>query len=153
MDKITVDKIMACMASVKSFNDILGNLNKPVNPGLEYNMMKEEVLEYAQATDHVDDLEKERGQRDALADQFVIWLGTVFKHGWGERIFNDILTVCNSNMSKFCLTQEEAEESVLTYTKQGIATRWEYNEKYQLYVIFDMDGKARKGINYIPPQL
>lgn len=153
MERATLDRIMACMASVKSFNDILGNLDKPINAGLEYSMMKEEVLEYAEASVLQEEHLRERGQKDALADQFVIWFGTVLKHGWGDKIFDFILEVCNSNMSKFCNTQEEAEESVLAYTKKGIPTRWEYNEKYQVYVIFNMDGKGMKGVNYVPPSL
>ena len=152
MQQATRQIITDCMDSVKSFNDILGNLNKPVNSELEYNMMKEEVLEYFEATVNKEPHLKEKGQLDSLADQFVVWWGTVLKHGWEDKIAKVLLAVCNSNMTKFCNTQEEAEESVLAYTKKGIATRWEYNERHQVYVIFNMDGKGMKGINYTPPQ-
>lgn len=140
--------VMECMASVKSFNDILGNLDKPVNFNLEYDLMKEEVLEYFEGGQKED----EKEMQDALADEFVIWWGTVLKHGWADKVFKIIRAVCESNMTKFCETQEEAEESVTRYTAQGIPTRWEYNEKYKLYVIFNMSGKGMKGINYMPPQ-
>jgi predicted HAD superfamily Cof-like phosphohydrolase len=142
-------KFGLCLQSIEAFNEISGNLNKPVNPELEVDMLKEEVMEYLEGALEGNDMKV----RDALADIFVVLYGTILKNKLKAKFLDILEEVCASNMSKFCKDQEEAEESVISYMKQGIATIWEYNEKYKVYIIKRTDGKIMKSINFVKPRL
>lgn len=137
------------LEAIKAFNDVAGNFNKPVKPFLEHEMLISEVNEYLEASANQDISE----QKDALADIAVVLFGTIAKHGWWD-IFPDILQeVCDSNMSKFCNTIEEASQSVEKYKDEGVHVYYEYIDTYKKYVIKRMDGKILKGINFFKPKL
>jgi hypothetical protein len=141
--------IIQCLNAIKAFNEIAGNLDKPVNSTLEYNMLKEEVLEYLEASIAGEEVK----QKDALADIMVVLWGTILKHGWENTFFKVLQEVCKSNLTKFCETADEANETVRKYLVEGIDTHMEFNDQYQVYVIKDIDGKIRKGINFHLPQI
>lgn len=143
------DLILKCLNSIEALNTIGGNLNKPVNPELEYNMLKEEVLEYFEAYHEGN----ESKMKDAAADIMVVLWGTILKHGWKNQFFNVLAEVCKSNMTKFCETADEAQETVQKYLAEGIHVTSEFNTQYEVYVIKRDDGKIMKSINFQLPQI
>ena len=134
---------------IKAFNDISGNLDKPVNPQLEYDMLKEELDEYFKAAEAGDNVEV----IDAICDLQVVLYGTMLKHGLEEVFSEKLQEVCDSNMSKFCDTIEEAIRSVQQYEASGVHVYYEFNDKYNKYVIKRVDKKVLKGINFFKPKL
>jgi hypothetical protein len=145
----TDSQIVQCLSAIKAFNFIAGNLDKPVDYNLEYNMLKEEVLEYLEASIEGNEVK----QKDALADIMIVLWGTVVKHGWENSFFKVLQEVCKSNLTKFCETADEANETVQKYLSEGINTHMEFNEQYQVYVIKRNDGKIMKSINFHLPQI
>ena len=66
------------------------------------------------------------------------------------RLFNEVQ---RSNMSKACVSVEEAEETVEWYRKEK-DTECYYEEKDGKYLIYrKSDGKTLKSINYSPANL
>lgn len=55
-----------------------------------------------------------------------------------------------SNMSKVCLTEKQAEDSVQKYKEKNVDCMYKKHtdEDGEYYVIYDLDGKYKKGINY-----
>lgn len=135
--------------SIYDFNDISGNFNKQVSPNLEHNLLSEELTEYFEAASKGDTTET----IDAVCDLTVVLIGTMFKHGLGNVFEEKLQEVCDSNMSKFCNTVEEASQSVERYKDSGVHTYYEYNDYHDKYVIKRMDGKILKGINFFKPKL
>lgn len=63
-----------------------------------------------------------------------------------------LLRVHESNMSKFCKTEEEAHETVKSYFEKGIETYFKLVNDY--YVVYrSEDNKVLKSINYTPVDL
>lgn len=63
-----------------------------------------------------------------------------------------LLRVHESNMSKFCKTEEEANETVKSYFEKGIETYFKLVNDY--YVVYrSEDNKVLKSINYKPVDL
>lgn len=63
-----------------------------------------------------------------------------------------LLRVHESNMSKFCKTEEEAHETVKSYFDKGIETYFKLVNDY--YVVYrSEDNKVLKSINYTPVDL
>lgn len=143
------DLMLRCFNSIKAFNEIAGNLSKPVDTELEYNMLKEEVLEYYEASLEGNEVK----QKDSLADIMVVLWGTILKHGWENIFFKVLAEVCKSNLTKFPETADEAQQTVQKYLTEGIKTTSEFNTKYEVYVIKRDDGKIMKSINFHLPQI
>jgi len=137
------------LESIKDFNAIAGNLNKPVNPILEHELLGEELQEYIEACVTHNEVE----QKDALCDLAVVLFGTIAKHGLWDKFPELLQEVCDSNMSKFCDTIEEASQSVEKYKDSGVHTYYEFIDTHKKYVIKRMDGKILKGINFFKPKL
>lgn len=146
-DSLEASLFISALNEITRFNDILGNLNKPIDTNLEWTMMKEELMEYYNACTDGDKVE----QIDALADLFVVLWGTINKHGWREQFIHALTSVCTANGSKFCATEAQAYASVEHYKQQGIEATYEYNENYSVYIIKRSDGKGLKGINFKKP--
>jgi hypothetical protein len=136
-----------CLNSITQFNDVLGNFNKPIDTNLEWEMMKEELMEYYNASTENNKPE----QIDALADLFFVLWGTICKHGWRDQFIQALNAVCEANGSKFCATEAQAHISVEHYKQQGIEASYEYNAEYSVYIIKRFDGKGLKGINFKAP--
>lgn len=153
MTNFPIKQVEACFQAIEVFNKIAGNLDKPIDYNLEYNMLKEEVIEYLEASMNGNELIREKEQKDAAADIFVILWGTILKHGWKETFFNSLQEVCKSNLSKFPSTADEVKDTIEKYSKEGVNTFSEFNDQYQVYVIKREDGKIMKSINWTPPQI
>lgn len=85
---------------------------------------------------------------DALGDLLWVTIGMIHNMGYDwEKV---IKTIIESNNSKFCSTELEAQTSVTLYSKQGIGAY--YKKVGDVYVIKRAsDHKVLKGINYKKP--
>ena len=89
---------------------------------------------------------------DALCDIQYVLAGAVLEFGLGSK-FSDLFDeVQRSNMSKSCDTEQEAEETVAFYAKQGTEAYFEASDgKFLIYR--KSDNKTLKSINYSPADL
>jgi predicted HAD superfamily Cof-like phosphohydrolase len=89
---------------------------------------------------------------DALCDLQYVLAGAVLEFGLGNQfsaLFNEVQ---RSNMSKACLTVDEAEATVAKYTATGVACH--YVESDGRYLVFrDTDHKTLKSTGYSPADL
>jgi SpoVK/Ycf46/Vps4 family AAA+-type ATPase len=95
-----------------------------------------------------------KGERDAVGDLLYVIIGYAHERGFGSKIQNDFMKIHESNMSKFCKTEEEAIETVENYTKNSVETYYKKNPNTNLYVVYrKSDNKVLKSINYTPVDL
>lgn len=118
--------------------------NKKIND-FRISLIDEEVQELKDAIK----CENKQEVADALADILFVTLGMA------DVLMIDIVSVfravCESNLSKFCATKEEAIKSVEAYQAKGIETYYEF--VLGIYVIKrKTDNKTLKGINYKEPK-
>lgn len=83
----------------------------------------------------------------------IVYLANLF--GFDERVFFAAFkAVHESNMSKFCRSEAEADETVKNYFGQNIFSYWKKNELTGTYTIYRSgDDKVLKSINYTPVDL
>lgn len=155
-DFLEVVKIVTSLNDIETFNMIGGHLSKPNDPELNYKLLKEELDEYLHAAKNGD----KQKIADSLGDLMVVLWGNILKEGMGSIFFENILKpICNSNMSKFCRTEEEAKASVTRYwVDHGIRTTYKEIVPGFYAIINDHDGhekkgKILKGINYREPEI
>lgn len=142
--------LLACFQDIIKFNEIGGNKAGQVDPVLEAKMLKEEVKEYFEGA--MADDQKE--VMDGLADIMVVLTGTIHKHGLTDRFPSILKAVCDSNMSKFCYSLEEAKSTVEHYKDNfDIEAHFEFNDEYKAFVIKNKQGKILKSINFRKPVL
>jgi len=142
---------------VEEFNVTFGKPNnyKPNIPSRNewefvYNFVLEELEEYKEACESGDIV----GVLDALCDITYVSLGNgVMLHGLRRKILPAYAEVQASNMSKSCVTEEEARQTVeLRSKEQGEPCH--YEEKGDYYVVYrTRDRKVMKSINYFKPDL
>jgi NTP pyrophosphatase (non-canonical NTP hydrolase) len=87
---------------------------------------------------------------DALGDILFVAYGACYRYGMDANIiFNE---VSRSNFSKFCLTEEEALDTIATYNKEKGADFAGYRQEGNYYVVFRLsDGKLLKSKKWSPP--
>jgi predicted HAD superfamily Cof-like phosphohydrolase len=142
---------------VEKFNATFGKPNnyRPNIPSRNewefvYNFVLEELEEYKEACESGDII----GVLDALCDITYVSLGNgAMLHGLKQKILPAYAEVQASNMSKSCITEEEARQTVeLRSKEQGEPCH--YEEKNDYYVVFrTRDKKVMKSINYFKPDL
>lgn len=145
------------VSEVETFNETFGKPNnyEPTIPERKewefvYNFILEELEEYKQACENGDIVEV----LDALCDIAYVSLGNgTMLHGLKDKIWPAYLEVQGSNMSKACLTEEEAEKTVKVRSKeQGETCHYERVDQY--YIVYrTRDRKVMKSINYFKPNL
>jgi len=178
-------KMNDSLSKQKEFQEVFGQpvlkLGEKLNKErmkLRLNLALEELSELAEAMgisyDYVDLLAQKQtellkadknkygeydeiGILDALADIQVIHNGTIHERGMAG-IFDEAYDkVHDSNMSKVCATQEEAEKTIDYYTEKGNTGEMNIEEgqtgdkKY--FVVKREDDKVLKSINYTPVDL
>lgn len=145
------------VSEVETFNATMGKPNNyvPVIPDKKewmfvYNFILEELEEYKQACENGDIVEV----LDALADITYVSLGNgVMLHGLKSRIQPAYAEVQASNMSKCCLTEKEAQETVKVRAEQQ-GEPCHYEKVGDVYVVYrSRDRKVMKSINYWRPEL
>lgn len=133
------------------WNQVAGNAigESKVDPkDISFKLIEEEFKEVAEAYEEgsLEHLSKE------LADLLVVVYGAFYRLGLNADLIFALVT--ESNFSKFCKTEEEAQETVDYYNDKehnGFA----YLEKTQgLYVVKRTeDGKVLKSLGYFKPNL
>jgi len=89
---------------------------------------------------------------DALCDLQYVLSGAVLEFGLGDKFKALFEEVQRSNMSKACLTVEEAEATVAQYQAKGFPCHYiESDGKFLVYR--DADHKTLKSVNYSPADL
>jgi len=115
-----------------------------------YDFVLEELEEYRQACENGDIVEV----LDALCDIAYVSLGNgTMLHGLKDKIWPSYQEVQGSNMSKSCITEEEAMETVTLRSKeQNEPCHFEQVED-RFVVYRTRDRKVMKSINYYRPDL
>ncbi|MGV3559120.1 pyrophosphohydrolase domain-containing protein [Larkinella arboricola] len=89
---------------------------------------------------------------DALCDLQYVLAGAILEFGLGEKFKTLFDEVQRSNLSKACLTVEEAEATVQHYQDKGVECHYvESDGKYLVYRT--ADNKTLKNVNYSPASL
>lgn len=144
------------LIQVKEFHTTFNQpvLVTPTIPSIErcelrYKLIAEELEELKDAFLANDIIEI----ADALSDLRYVLNGAYLEFGLAdisERLFDE---VHRSNMSKACLTIEEAETTIQHY-KEKDGTESEYKEKDGKFLVYrTIDNKVLKSINYSPADL
>ncbi len=135
-----------------------------------YGIFAEEVFEVREALDHLIDLSASRELAavhtsdvatqllDGCVDTVVTAIGILYRMGMtAEQIDEAFEVVADSNLSKFCKTIDEAEESVQKYEKDGRYKNVGYKSQDGQYVVFGAktdgtaDYKILKSANFVDP--
>tara|TARA_R100001377_G_scaffold30352_2_gene16569 strand:- start:242 stop:739 length:498 start_codon:yes stop_codon:yes gene_type:complete len=142
---------------VEEFNSTMGKPNnyEPTIPAKKewqfvYDFILEELEEYKEACEKGDIVEV----LDALCDITYVSLGNgAMLHGLKDKVRPAYQEVQASNMSKACISEEEAQETVKVRSKeQGEACHYEKVGKY--YIVYrTRDKKVMKNVNYFRPNL
>lgn len=107
------------------------------------NLMIEELGEFKEAVEEGNEMEARKEYADILYVYYNMAVRMGYKHP--EKDFH---LISNSNDTKFCNTEEEANNSLKKYDEKGVATK--YHKNNGKYIITDDEGKIKKGINYTP---
>ena len=111
-------------------------------------LIQEEMGEILEAYNNLDKFEV----IDGLADLQYVVNGLINAFGADELMEEAFQLVHESNMSKFCKTEEEATSTIEDYKKKGIDTHAVLNG--DLFVVRrNSDNKILKNINYKPVDL
>jgi predicted HAD superfamily Cof-like phosphohydrolase len=90
---------------------------------------------------------------DALSDIQYVLAGAILEFGLGEKFSALFEEVQRSNMSKACVSEEEAKATVEFY-KQKDGTECYYKEEGGRWLVYrTSDNKTIKSINYSPANL
>jgi len=145
------------VSEVEEFNAIMGKPNNytPVIPDEKewmfvYNFILEELEEYKHACETENIVEV----LDALCDITYVSLGNgAMLHGLKDKVWPAYQEVQASNLSKACISEEEAQETVrVRSTEQEEPCHYEQVGKY--FIVYrTRDRKVMKNINYFRPNL
>ena len=145
------------VSEVEEFNATMGKPNnyEPVIPEEKewmfvYDFILEELEEYKAACEAGDIVEV----LDALCDIAYVSIGNgAMLHGLKDKLWNAYQEVQASNMSKACLDEEEAQETVERRSvEQNEPCHYEKVGNY--YIVYrTRDRKVMKNINYFRPNL
>jgi len=124
---------------------------------LAYNLIKEELLElntaiYPDSDPHSNWFNYKPNLAkiaDAIGDLYFVVTQAAMIHGLDPEMLID--RVYKSNMSKLCLTEEEAVRSVKAYTDKEISTYYTQLPDGKFIIKRTVDNKVLKGINFFEP--
>jgi hypothetical protein len=145
------------VSEVEEFNAVMGKPNNynPVIPAEKewmfvYNFILEELEEYKHACETGNIIEV----LDALCDITYVSLGNgAMLHGIKDKVWPAYQEVQASNLSKACISEEEAQETVrVRSAEQKEPCHYEQVGKY--YIVYrTRDKKVMKNVNYFRPDL
>jgi hypothetical protein len=145
------------VSEVEEFNAVMGKPNNydPVIPDEKewmfvYNFILEELEEYKHACETGDIVEV----LDALCDITYVSLGNgAMLHGLKDKVWPAYQEVQASNLSKACISEEEAQETVrVRSSEQEEPCHYEQVGKY--FIVYrTRDRKVMKNTNYFRPDL
>ena len=145
------------VSEVETFNATMGKPNnyEPIIPEKKewmfvYDFILEELEEYKHACETGDIVEI----LDALCDIAYVSIGNgTMLHGLKDKLWDAYQEVQASNMSKACISEEEAQQTVERRSQeQGEPCHYEKVGEY--YIVYrTRDKKVMKNINYFRPDL
>jgi len=98
--------------------------------------------------------------RDSCGDQRFILTNLLHFAGLIDYAEDDVEAILESNYSKYCETEEEAEASCDAYEngnhpdKDGVVIYADYREENGIFIVFNTEnGKILKSINYQEPKI
>ncbi len=116
---------------------------------LRVDLLSEELKELQEAIQNKDIVEV----ADALCDLQYVLAGAVLEFGLADKFKNLFDEVHRSNMSKACVSVEEAEQTIQHYKEKGNVEAY-YKEMDGLFLVYrNGDHKTLKSINYSPANL
>jgi phosphoribosyl-ATP pyrophosphohydrolase len=140
-----LDKLNVTKPSVPTFMS-------PTEKNLHINLVQEEVAELLTAVQNNDMVEICDGVADSL------WVITQLAMLHGINV-NEVIREClNSNMSKFCSTEQEAIDTIEAYhngthpNKEGVSISVYYEQRGDKWIVLRVkDDKVMKSINFKQP--
>jgi len=145
------------VSEVETFNATMGKPNnyEPIIPEEKewmfvYNFILEELEEYKHACETNDIVEV----LDALCDIAYVSIGNgAMLHGLKDKLWPAYQEVQASNMSKACISEEEAQETVRVRSAEQ-EEPCHYEKVGEYYIVYrTRDKKVMKNINYFRPDL
>jgi hypothetical protein len=145
------------VSEVETFNATMGKPNnyEPIIPEEKewmfvYNFILEELEEYKHACETGDIVEV----LDALCDIAYVSIGNgAMLHGLKDKLWSAYQEVQASNMSKACISEEEAQETVRVRSAEQ-KEPCHYEKVGEYYIVYrTRDKKVMKNINYFRPDL
>jgi len=145
------------VSEVETFNSTMGKPNnyEPIIPEEKewmfvYNFILEELEEYKHACETGDIVEI----LDALCDIAYVSIGNgAMLHGLKDKLWPAYQEVQASNMSKACISEEEAQETVRVRSAEQ-EEPCHYSKVGDYYIVYrTRDKKVMKNINYFRPDL
>lgn len=116
---------------------------------LRISLIAEELKELEEAIEQNDLVEI----ADALCDIQYVLSGAILEFGMGDKFKTLFEEVQRSNMSKACISAEEAQETV-NYYKENKNTDAYFEERDGKFLVYRKgDNKTLKSINYSPADL
>lgn len=140
MSKIK-DYVQQSILKIMQFNEVCGNLDNITTDklALQLDLIQEEYLETVEAFDNNNDVEF----LDGTIDMFVVIVGQLLKlEAAGFDVAEAMKRVDDNNLSKFPSLVED-----FSYSNEFTCT---VNEKYNVAVIKDSNGKVRKPLEFKP---
>jgi len=118
-------------------------------------LVEEEFKEFKKAV-----IEKDREEvLDGIMDILVTVYGSAVAFGLTKKTMEECFDIVhNSNMSKFCKTEEEAKDTVKHYENLSLriydSPSYRFCQESNLWVVYnESSGKILKSINYTPANL
>jgi len=145
------------VSEVEEFNAVMGKPNNytPVIPDEKewmfvYNFILEELEEYKHACETGNIVEV----LDALCDITYVSLGNGgCLHGLKDKVWPAYQEVQASNLSKACISEEEAQETIRVRSQEQ-KTACHYEKIGEYYIVYrSSDRKVMKNVNYFRPDL
>jgi len=151
------DSYVPFVSEVEEFNAIMGKPNNytPNIPDKNewmfvYNFILEELEEYKHACETGNIVEV----LDALCDITYVSLGNgAMLHGLKDKVWPAYQEVQASNLSKACISEEEAQETIRVRSQEQ-KTACHYEKIGEYYIVYrSSDRKVMKNVNYFRPDL
>lgn len=138
--------------SVKAFNNIAGNNDVSIKGfRVQQKVVHEEVIKEVNDALRENDVVK---LLDGIVDGLYVVFGQLHKlQQLGCDIEGAIKQVCNDNLTKFPINEEDAQKSILHYNRENTNVSYSYNPEYDCYVIKDGNQKIRKPHNFVSTDL
>jgi predicted HAD superfamily Cof-like phosphohydrolase len=144
------------ITEVETFNQLFGKLNNytPTIPekmerDFIYNFIQEELDEYKVAADDGDII----GVMDAFCDIMYVLSAGIMAYGLKDKFLASYNEVQQSNLSKSCATEEEADATAKFRTAAS-QRPCHFEKRGDKYVVYrSEDRKVQKSLSYFAPNL
>ena len=144
------------VSEVEEFNQLFGKLNNKIPTIPEkmerdfiYNFIQEELDEYKVAADDGDII----GVMDAFCDIMYVLSAGIMAYGLKDKFLAAYNEVQQSNLSKSCATEEEADATA-KFRAAASQRPCHFEKRGDKYVVYrSEDRKVQKSLSYFAPNL